>query len=109
MPTTQTLPLPPPIQGSQLTRAEQAYLSVLQAMFPLRKVDTTAGPYAESVPSASGGTGQSNQNVEITFVKVSADANVFTLNGVEGGPVTLNAQYDHLKIKSDGSKWYRTG
>ena len=46
--------------------------------------------------------------MEITYVKTSADANVYTLNGVQGGPYTLSAQYDSLKIKSDGTNWWKT-
>jgi len=31
------------------------------------------------------------------------------LNGVEGGPYTLTAQFSFLKIKSDGTNWWKVG
>lgn len=80
-------------------------------MAPLLIVDTSAGPYAESLPPAglNSTTGQSNQNQEITYIKSSADANVFTLNGAQGGPYTLTARYSLMKFKSDGTVWWKSG
>ena len=47
--------------------------------------------------------------MEISYVKTTADGNTYTLNGVEGGPYTLTAQFGFLKIKSDGTNWWRVG
>lgn len=113
MPTTQTvLPPPPFVIDEQIDPRSPIgqWLLEVQAFQPLRLVDTTAGNYSENAPpaGASGSPGITNQNQEITYVKKSADANTFTLNGVQGGALTLSAQYAHLKIKSDGVNWWRT-
>lgn len=106
MPTTQTQLFPP-----KLPDGLQKYLFTLQFLHPMREVDTSGGAFAETPPPAglNGTTGQSNQNQEITYVKISADANLFTLNGVQGGPYTIGAQWGFLKIKSDGTNWLRVG
>ena len=114
MPTTQTQLFPPPTRSQAVD--DKGFLAVplrqwlfsLQNLLPLRVVDTTNGNYAETPPPAglNATTGQSNQNMEITYVKSSADGNTFTLNGVEGGPYTLVGQYSHLTIKSDGTNWW---
>ena len=43
----------------------------------------------------------------------SADGNTYTLKGIQGGPVTLTGTPgtpgSYLKIKSDGTKWWRVG
>lgn len=103
-----SLLIPPPTRGSNLSGGDRKYLQTLQRRLPLETVDTSAGSYAESAPPAgvNSQSGETNQNQEITYVKTSADANVFTLNGVEGGPYTLTAQLAFLKIKSDGTNWY---
>jgi hypothetical protein len=107
MPTTQITPPPPTTQGSNLSRSDQQWLLIAQNLAPLYKVDTSAGSYAESPPTAGVSTsGQTGQGKEITYIKTSSDANTFTLNGVEGGPYTLVSQYDTLKIKSDGTNWW---
>jgi len=109
-PTTQTKLFDPPIRGSNVEKPIQKYFFTLQDLLPLYQVDTSAGSYVESPPPAglSGATGQSNQNVEISYVKISPDGNSYTLEGVEGGPIVLNTQYAHAKIKSDGTNWWRT-
>lgn len=111
MPTSQTQLFPPPQRGSNLPEPLLKWLLSVQNLLPLRVVDTSAGGYAETPPPAglNTSTGQSNQNMEITYVKSSADANVFTLHGVEGGDLTLAAQYSFLKIKSDGTNWWKVG
>jgi len=78
---------------------------------PLQTVSTSGGNANFDVPLA-----KYNQNVEITFVKTSADANIPTL--VASGTDKINgaatkamgtAQYSVLKLKSDGvSNWYVT-
>jgi hypothetical protein len=111
MPSTQTQLFPPPLQNSGLKDSIGRYFLTLQNLLPLRVVDTSGGGYAETPPPAglNSSTGQSNQNMEIVYVKSSADANVFTLNGVQGSPYTLSAQYQFLRIKSDGTNWWRVG
>jgi hypothetical protein len=103
-----SLLIPPPTRGSNLSGGDRKYLQTLQRRLPLETVDTSAGSYAETAPPAgvNSQSGETNQNQEITYVKTSADANVFTLNGVEGGPYTLATQLSFLKIKSDGTNWY---
>ena|ERR1700688_404562 len=111
MPTTQTNLFPPAFRGAELGPQVEKFLLTLQMLLPLNLVDTSTGGYAETPPPAglNAATGQSNQNMEITYVKSSADGNTYTLNGVEGGPYTLTAQFSFLKIKSDGTNWWRTG
>lgn len=117
MSTKQTQLFPPPTRGQAVDDKGflgiplRQWLFTLQNLLPLRVVNTTAGPYAETPPPAGldSSTGQSNQNMEITYVKSTADANVFTLNGVEGGPYTLVAQYSTMRIKSDATNWWKIG
>lgn len=112
MATTETILQPPaPRIADEVSKSLLLYIFTLQHREPLREVDTSAGPYAEDVPPAglNSTTGQSNQNQEITYIKTSADANVFTLNGAANGPLTLVAQGDFLKIKSNGTLWRRSG
>jgi hypothetical protein len=111
MPTTQTNLFPPPLRGSDLSLPMQKYLFTLQNLLPLNEVDTSGGNYSEAAPPAglNATTGQSNQNMEITIVKTSADGNTYTLTGVEGGSLTLTAQFAYFKIKSDGTNWWRVG
>jgi hypothetical protein len=116
MPSTQTQLFPPPLQSKavdddgSLSKPMVGYLFTLQNLLPLRVVDTSGGSYAETPPPAglNATTGQSNQNMEITYVKSSASG-VFTLDGIEGGPYTLAGQFAFLKIKSDGTNWWKVG
>ena len=110
MPTTVFLPPPPTTQQSNLSSADYQWLLIAQNLAPLYEVDTSTGSYAETPPTAGVETsGQSGQCKEITYVKTSADGNTYTLNGVEGGPYTLTAQFSFLKIKSDGTNWWKVG
>jgi len=110
MPTTPYLPPPPTTQGSNVSQTDHQWLLLVQGLQPLYEVDSSKGSYAENVPPAGVGTsGQSGQCKEITYVKTSADGSTYTLNGVQGGALTLTAQYQFLKIKSDGTKWWRVG
>ncbi len=82
----------------------------MQGLAPLYEVDTSKGSYTEEVPAAGVlSSGQTGQCKEITFVKTSADGNTYTLKGVQGGNLTLTAQFSYFKIKSDGTKWWRVG
>jgi hypothetical protein len=117
MATVETFMIPPPLRSKvqdgfeNLTQPYQYWLQAIQHLLKLRVVDTTAGGYAEVPPPAglNAATGQSNQNAEIVYVKKSADGNTFTLNGVQGGPYTLTAQFAFVRIKSDGTLWWRVG
>jgi hypothetical protein len=98
----------------------EALRSLLQLYngHPLQTVSTAAGAASFPVPYAA-----YNQNVEITFVKISADGNVPTLTASSGdarkGTDKINgqpslamapAQFTRVKLKSDGvSNWYVTG
>lgn len=108
MPTTQTVLFPPPLRGANLTQQLQQWLFTIQNLLPLRLVDTSAGSYSEAVPPAgvNSTTGQSNQNQSILYIKISADANPFTLTGCANGGQALTAQWSALLIKSDGTRWY---
>lgn len=116
MPVTQTQLFEPPAQSlavdenRRLAPPLRQWLFSVQNLLPLVVIDTTSGNIVEGVPPAglNSTTGQSNQNMEITFVKSSADANSFTLNGVQGGAIVISAQYATFKIKSDGTSWWRT-
>lgn len=105
MSSRKTVLFPPPKEYSQ------KYEFTLQNQLPLVLVDTSAGPYSEALPPAGNisGTGQNNQNQEITYKKTSADAHVFTVTGGAEGPQTLTNQYDTIKFKSDGTNWWVTG
>jgi hypothetical protein len=87
------------------------WLFSVQNLLPLKTIDTSAGSFDETVPPAglNAATGQSNQNMEITYVKSSSDANSYTLHGVEGGDIVISAQFAFFKIKSDGTNWWKTG
>lgn len=113
---SQTQLFPPPNQSRAVddkgysTKTLQLWFFTLQNLLPLVTVDTTTGNVAIAAPPAglNSTTGQSNQNMEITYVKSSADGNTVTITGVEGGPYVLAAQYDSIKIKSDGTSWWKT-
>lgn len=90
----------------------QKALLLLYNGFPLETVDTSGGSANFPVPLSS-----QNQNVEITFVKISSDGNTPTLtasgsdliNGASSKAMGT-AQYSHLKLKSDGDgNWYVVG
>lgn len=110
MPVIQTtLPPPPP---AHLGDDPLRYWHLkLQNQSPMRVVDTSTGNITETPPPAgvNATTGQTNQNQELTYIKSSKDANIFTLKGVEGGPYMLTAYKDVIRIKSDGTKWWPVG
>ena len=108
MPTIKTVLFAPPLRNSDIAPAIEKWLLSIQNAHPLHSIDTSNGSYSEAAPAAGldSTTGQSNQNQQITYIKTSNDANTFTLTGVQGGPYTLQSQYDTLKIKSDGTFWW---
>ena len=111
MPTTQSVLFPPPVRGTALSQSEQKYLATLQYVSPLRLGDTSAGPYSEALPPAglNTTTGQSNQNQEIVYKKISADGSAWTVTGGAEGPQTLTKQYSWIRFKSDGTEWWVVG
>lgn len=117
MSQTQTQLFPPPNQSQAvddkgyLTKTQQLWQFTLQNQLPLVVIDTSGGSIVATPPPAglNSTTGQSNQNMEITYKKSSADGNSFTLNGVVDGPQVISAQYAHFRIKSDGSSWWLIG
>jgi hypothetical protein len=111
MPTTPYLPQPPTQMGSNLSATDYNWQLIVQGLAPLFEVDTSKGSYSESVPAAgvnpaNPATGQSAQGKEIVYVKISKDANTYTLNGVQGGALTLAKYLDVIRIKSDGTYWW---
>lgn len=117
MPVTQTQLFPPPVRSVAIDESDRLsdplrlWLFSVQNLLPLVVVDTSGGNIAQTVPAAglNSTTGQSNQNMEITYLKSSGDGNSFTLHGVQGGDIVISAQYARFKIKSDGTSWWRTG
>jgi hypothetical protein len=98
--------------GRLLVEAHQSLLTLYNS-HPLETVDTSGGPANFPVPIA-----RFNQNVEITFVKISADGNVPTLvplnptDKINGGASLAmgTAQFSKVKLKCDGvSNWYVVG
>jgi hypothetical protein len=116
MTVNQTQLFDPPVRtnavdgNGNLARPLRQWLFSVQNLHPLITVDTTEGNVVQAVPPAglNSSTGQSNQNMEITYVKSSADGNTVSITGVEGGTITLTAQYQSQKIKSDGTNWWKT-
>lgn len=106
--------------GVITTEAHQSLLRLYNG-HPLITVDTSGGSANFPVPIA-----KLNQNVELTFIKISADGNVPTLTGSANGNGTDNinapgswgttafamgtAQGSKVRLKSDGvSNWYVVG
>jgi hypothetical protein len=111
MPSTQSIRRLPPTRNANLTKEMQYWELETQSSHPLVTVDTSKSGYSEAPPPAglNQATGQTNQNVEITYTKTSADANIFTLNGVQGGPYMMKGKFDVIRIKSDGTNWWPVG
>lgn len=111
MPISPTVLYPPPLRKSELSQPVQHYMLSIQNLHPMYEVDTTAGneTTVPPDPGQDAPSGRNNQNAEITYIKTSADGNTFTLNGVSGGPLTLTAQDQFFKIKSNGVLWRRSG
>jgi len=112
---TQTILFPPPVRQSNIAEPMQKWFFTLQALLPLVTIDTTDGDVVIDLPPAglNASTGQSNQNMEITYRKISSDGNTATIKGSPDGPVTLSAgdgsAASRVKFKSDGTNWWITG
>jgi len=110
MGTTQTTLPPPNTVGTNLSKSDYFWALLVQLQLPLVTIDTSAGDITEAAPDPGvGSSGQTAQNMEITYLKSSADGNSFTLTGVQGGDIVISAQYAFFKIKSDGTNWWKTG
>jgi hypothetical protein len=109
MPTVQTIRRPPPIKEAQLTKVMEFWELETQGQSPLFEEDTTAGPIVETLPfpGANQATGQTNQNAEYSYIKISADAHTVTINGGASGPVVLTALNQVARFKSNGNLWRR--
>ena len=101
---------PPPVRDTTLSKSEQLYLAMVQYLLPRIDVDTTAAPVTVALPSPGqfGNTGQTNQNQELIYCKTSVDANTVTITGAVSGTVTLAAQWDTARFKSNGTNWVKS-
>lgn len=111
MPTVQTTLPPPPLRFSDLPKPLQAWHLNLQRHQPLNLADTSAGSEVVELPPAGldVATGQTNQNQELTYRKVSADANTLTVTGSADGPQVLTKNSGSgsvVRFKSDGTDWW---
>lgn len=121
MSSQQTQLFPPPTRTNAvddkgfLAIPLRQWLFTIQNLLPLITVDTSAGDEIIVLPAAglSGTTGQSNQNMEIVFRKISGDANTVTINGSADGPVILTtgdkSATSRARFKSDGTSWWVVG
>lgn len=119
--STQSVLFPPPTRSNAvddkgfLAIPLRQWLFTLQYLLPLVTVNTSTGNQVETLPPAglNSATGQSNQNSEITYRKITGDANTVTINGSQDGAVVLTAgdgsAASRAKFKSDGTNWWRTG
>lgn len=119
--STQTQLFPPPTRTNAvdsngfLAVPLRQWLFSLQYLLPLVTVDTSGGNVVIALPPAglNSSTGQSSQNMEITYRKITPDANTVTITGsVDGGVVLTTgdgAYTSRVKFKSDGTNWWVTG
>jgi len=119
MSTTQTQLFDPPTRSQAIDDKGflgiplRQWLFTLQYLLPLVTIDTTSGPVTIALPAAglAGTTGQSNQNMEVTYRKTSADGNHVTITGSADGTQTLTTNSGAgsvVKFKSDGTSWWVT-
>jgi hypothetical protein len=120
MAVTTTKLFDPPLRGAiadavgKVTKSFQNWLFSIQNQFPLILIDTTSGNVVQALPAAglSATTGQSNQNQELIYRKISADANTVTINGSFDGAQVLTSNTgaaSRVRFKSDGTNWYVVG
>lgn len=118
---SQTQLFPPPTRAAAVDSkgfiavAFRQWLFTLQYLLPLITADTSAGDVVLALPPAglNSTTGQSNQNAELTYRKITTDGNTLTITGSADGSVVLTAgdgsAASRAKFKSDGTSWWRTG
>lgn len=114
MSTTQTQLPQPTRRGSSLSDTDYNWLLLVQSLLPLVVVDTTDGDVVIPLPDPGvEASGQTAQNMEITYRKISLDANTVTITGSADGPVVLTAgdgsAASRVKFKSDATSWWISG
>ena len=112
MSNKRTVQRQPPLRGSELPDVLQQWILASQTLLPLIIFDTTAGPNTFALPNPgldNSQTGQTNQNQAIICIKGSADGNAVTITGAISGTVTLTAQYNVARFKSDATVWWVAG
>jgi hypothetical protein len=111
MPVIQTQLVPFTVRDSNMSQTDSRYLLTLQAANPFMAVDTSAGSEEYQLPPAGtqASTGQSYQNVELVFRKVSTDSNAFTILGSADGPLILSTPGPSavIRVKSNGTQWFQ--
>ena len=111
---TQTQLPQPTKRTSQLSQTDYLWLLLVQNLLPLVTVDTSAGDVVIDLPDAGvGASGETNQNMEITYRKITTDGNTVTINGSADGAVVLTAgdgsAASRVKFKSDATSWWISG
>ena len=111
MSVKQTTLFPPPVRDTDIADSLRKYLFSLQKLLPLVTIDSSTGPVTQALPPAglNSTTGQSDQNQEIIYKKISADVNAVTITGGAEGPQTLTSQYSMIRCKSDATNWWVVG
>ncbi len=119
--STQTVLFPPPTRSNAvddkgfLAIPLRQWLFTVQMIAPLTVVDTSAGDVVIDLPPAglTGSTGQSNQNQELIYRKITTDANTVTINGSADGTIVLTTgdatATSRARFKSDGTSWWVVG
>lgn len=116
----QTVLFPPPTRTKAvddkgfLAIPLRQWLFTIQNLLPLTTVDTSAGAQVIALPTAGNLTnGQSNQNQELIYRKISTDGNTVTITGSADGPVVLTtgdkSATSRVRFKSDGTNWWVVG
>jgi hypothetical protein len=104
----------PTARDSRLSKTDYNWLLLVQSLLPLVTVDTTGGNVVIALPDPGvAASGQTAQNMEITYRKISADVNTVTIKGSADGSFVLTAgdgsAASIAKFKSDGTRWWKTG
>lgn len=117
---TQVQLFPPPTRTN--VADEKGFLSIplrqwlfsVQYLLPIVTVDTRGGAAVIALPSAGNlANGQSNQNMELIYRKISTDTNRVTITGSADGPIILTtgdaSATSRARFKSDGISWWVVG
>jgi hypothetical protein len=119
-PQIQTQLFPPPSASpvadamGYIAKPFRNWLFSVQYLLPLITVDTSAGAQVIALPSPGNeASGQSNQNQELIYRKISTDGNTVTINGSADGPIVLTtgdkSATSRVRFKSDGTNWWVVG
>ena len=118
---TQTQLFPPPARAQVaddrgfLAIPLRQWLFSLQMLLPFVAVDTSLGNVVIALPPAglNSTTGQSNQNMEIIYRKITGDGNTVTITGSADGAIVLTtgdkSATSRARFKSDGTSWWVAG